>query len=43
MMDSYFDMFGSKPKYNVYSSLDKGDYPELDTSQFLDEDSIQKY
>ena len=41
MMDSYFTMFGSKPTCNVQSPLEKGDHPELDTSEFLDEDDTQ--
>ena len=36
-------MFGSNPKLTVMSKLEKGDYPELDTSKYLDQDGIQKY
>ena len=36
-------MFGSKPKLNVMSPLEKGDHPELDTSECLEQDGIQKY
>ena len=36
-------MFGSKTKLNIMSPLEKGDHLELDTSQYLDEDGIQKY
>ena len=35
-------MFRSKPKCNVYSSFDKGDYPKIDTSELLDKDGVQK-
>ena len=35
-------MFGSKPKEYI-SPLEKGDHPELDTSEELDNDGIQKY
>ena len=35
-------MFGSKPKFSFSSPLEKGDHPELDTSECLDSDSIQK-
>ena len=36
-------MFGEKPKELYSSPLDKGDHPELDTSDLLDADGIQKY
>jgi hypothetical protein len=32
MHDSYIPLFGMKAKLNVFSPLDKGDHPELDTS-----------
>ena len=42
MIDTYERMFGSKPK--AYTSpLEKGDHPELDTSEELDEAGITKY
>ena len=42
MIDSYFHMFGEKPK--LYTSpLEKGDHPELDTSDELGEIDIKKY
>jgi hypothetical protein len=34
-------MFGEPPKQNVSSPLEKGDNPELDTSEFLDEKGIK--
>ena len=43
MIDGYKTMFGSKPKANVTSPLEKGDHPELDDSALLDEDGISKY
>ena len=36
-------MFGEKPKELYSSPLDKGDHPELNTSDLLDADGIQKY
>ena len=32
----YETMFGSKPSAKVHLPLEKGDHPELDTSEFLD-------
>jgi hypothetical protein len=44
MMDGYERMFGKPPTSNLYTSpLEKGDHPELDTSDFLDEDGQQQY
>ena len=44
MMDGYTRMFGEAPSSNNISSpLEKGDHPELDTSEFLDEEGQQKY
>ena len=42
MMDSYFQMFGEKPKQYT-SPLEKGDHPELDSSEELGEVDIKKY
>ena len=36
-------MFGDKPSTKVSSPLEKGDHPELDTSDELDIDGIKKY
>jgi hypothetical protein len=43
VIGSYERMFGSKPKTNVSSPLEKGDHPEIDTSDFLDAAGIQQY
>jgi len=40
---SYERMFGKKPSTNVYSPLEKGDHPELDDSELLDQTGIQQY
>ena len=42
MIDSYFQMFGQKPK-EASSPLESGDHPELDTSPELDANGIRKY
>ena len=43
MIETYVRMFGEKPKEVCTSPLEKGDHPELDTSDLLDADGIQKY
>ena len=43
MIDIHKNTFGVKPKLNISSPLEKGDHPELDTSELLDQDGIQKY
>ena len=43
MEAQYVSLFGSKPKTNVTSPLEKNDHPELDTSPLLGEDDIVKY
>ena len=43
MEDSYLHMFGEKPKQICASPLEKGDHPELDTAEHLDQDDIEKY
>ena len=43
MAKNYEVMFGSKPSQRYQSPLEKGDHPELDTSDFLDVDGIKKY
>ena len=43
MMGSYEKYFGEKPKHNVTSPLEKGDHPELDTSELLDSQGITVY
>ena len=42
MMEGYMKMFGNKPK-EYDSPLDKGDHPELDESEELDQEDIKKY
>jgi hypothetical protein len=42
-MMNYKRMFGTKPKQNVRYPLEKGDNPEMDTSELLDEGGIQQY
>ena len=41
--DSYTRFFGERPKLNVWSPLEKGDHPELDTSELLDDEGISQY
>ena len=43
MVESYQNMFGEKPKRNIRSPLEKGDHPELDTSELLDQNGIQQF
>ena len=43
MVQSYECMFGEKPSTNAYSPLEKGDHPELDESELLDQTGIQQY
>jgi hypothetical protein len=43
MVMEYTRLFGSKPKHNVMSPLEKGDHPELDESELLDVDDIKVY
>jgi hypothetical protein len=43
MVDGYTRMFGEKPKQTYTSPLEKGDNPELDTSELLDMDGIKQY
>ena len=43
MADNYTRMFGTAPKETVLSPLEKGDHPEMDTSELLDPDGIKKY
>ena len=42
MMDTYQRMFGSKPR-EASSPLEKGDHPELDTSEELNAEGIKQY
>jgi hypothetical protein len=43
MVESYKQMFNENPPSKANSLLYSNDHPEVDTSDFLDEDSIQKY
>lgn len=43
MEDCYFNMFGCKPKLNHMALLKKGDHPEMDASDCLDEDGVEKH
>ena len=43
MIEAYTSMFGCKPKQNVSSPSEKGDRPELDNTEFLDNEGIQRY
>ena len=43
MIDGYTHMFKEKPKMKYSSPLEKGDHPEMDTTEFLDEVGIQMY
>jgi hypothetical protein len=43
MVESYVRFFGEKPSRRVTSPLEKGDHPELDTSEFLGVDETRIY
>jgi hypothetical protein len=43
MLDGYERMFGEKPTTKFTSPLEKGDHPELDTSELLDDQGVQHY
>ncbi len=43
LLGTYEHIFGSKPKQNVTSPLEKGDHPELNMSNELDADGIKNY
>jgi hypothetical protein len=43
MIQGYEHLFGCKPNTRAQSPLEENDHPELDTTEFLDEDGIQKY
>jgi hypothetical protein len=43
VIQGYEQMFGRMPKRNVYSPLEKGDHPELDTSELCNPTDVQKY
>ena len=43
MIANYERLFGEAPKTNVYAPLEKGDHPEMDTSELLDQGQIKVY
>ena len=43
LISLFLHTFSCKLNTKVHSSLEKGDYPELDTSDVLDKDRIEKY
>ena len=43
MIATHERLFGCKPSQKCYSPLEKGDHPELDTTEELDMDGIKKY
>ena len=40
---TYEKMFGEKLSAKLYSPLEKGGHPELDDSELLDAEGVQKY
>jgi hypothetical protein len=43
LIKNYEKLFGMKPSQNITSHVDKGDHPELDTSQLCNEEQISQY
>ena len=43
LVSSYETMFGEKPSTSAQSPLEHGDHPELDDSELLDPERVQKY
>jgi hypothetical protein len=43
MVDNYKQLFGESPLHHSQSPLESNDHPEIDSSEFLGEDNIQKY
>lgn len=43
ILDNYKRMYGEYPKQNTSSPLIKGDHPELDDTEFLDDKGIEEY
>ena len=43
MVQSYEQMFGSNPTEKVQSPLERGNHPELDTTEFLNDKGIKQY
>jgi hypothetical protein len=43
MVDNYKRLFGESPLHCSQSPLESNDHPEINSSEFLSEDDIQKY
>jgi hypothetical protein len=43
MVENYKQLFGESPLHCSQSPLESNDHPEIDSSEFLGEDYIQKY
>jgi len=43
MVDTYVRLFGTKPSTKPLSPLNKGDHPEIEDSEFLDDEGTQMY
>ena len=43
MISNYEKLFGCKPNQAVTSPIEKGDHPEMDTSEFLDPEKVKIY
>ena len=43
IVDGYKQMFGCSPPANISSPLEKGDHPEMDMSELLDAEGIERY
>ena len=43
MVITYQQLFGTKPSTKALSPLEKGDHPEIDDLEFLNDDDIQVY
>jgi len=43
ILGTYERMFGEAPRQNLASPIEKGDHPEMDSSEFLECNDIQKY
>ena len=43
LINNYVQVFSEKPRTNVYSPLEKGEHPELDDSELLDEEGVTQY
>jgi hypothetical protein len=43
IMDGYKRHFGANPKPSVYAPLEKGDHPEMDTTELLDPEKTKLY